>query len=598
MLQKKRISLLIFFIFIIIFNFCFVIIVLGKDVTIFGKIKSADSSSISNALITFNSIDSSISDTVYSDSNGNYTITFHTDNVNIKNEDFIPTEFKLFQNYPNPFNPGTWISFYLPKPLKIRINVYNILGQKVCNIVNRNFNAGKSKVYWNGVDNNGKIVPASIYFYRLSSPYFSDTGKMLLLDGGTSSSVPNTWFSFTKLPAKSDKINSDTTTLSITCQKNNFHNYLEKKYQILPEDYNVIKKNMIMFPLDSIKIIVTETDVLISYKKRDSREIDNYHHTYIINCDDSLTFEVEAIRPDSLIIETDFVPSFGYENVIPAIVVTEYWDYPEINNTYIEGKPDEMGKSFIWKDLESGFHDIIHVLWSNYYGQDELECFDIKKGKHQYFDYQILFDNSIKKNNTDTTLIDARIKVTIKNTGIDTLYDVRFLLKIPRILRDYSYNNRDYIYLYDLIDDTLYNKIPNSDLFQLYYRNDSRGSDGFWNPAYTSQEIKTQIDSLGANDSLSFIYEMTINPLYNKFEIYPTLLIFFEQPTDNKIWQESIITILDKKIQYSGKINYLRAAGISSPSYILFKIDGDSLGVMSPEETDTSFYLPLFYPDY
>ncbi|MDP2960065.1 MAG: cytochrome c3 family protein [candidate division Zixibacteria bacterium] len=96
-------------------------------------------------------------------------------------EGAIPKVFALFQNYPNPFNPITQIKFSIPKRTKVEISVYNILGQKVKNLVNEEMEAGNYVTTWNGKDEKGFDVSSGIYFYKLNSKDYSETKKMLLV---------------------------------------------------------------------------------------------------------------------------------------------------------------------------------------------------------------------------------------------------------------------------------------------------------------------------------------------------------------------------------------------------------------------------------
>jgi len=88
---------------------------------------------------------------------------------------------KLSQNYPNPFNPETNISFFLPKAGNANLSVYNVKGQLVRTIANKNLNAGSHTLVWNGKDDNGNNVTSGIYFYRLSHDGQSETMKMMLM---------------------------------------------------------------------------------------------------------------------------------------------------------------------------------------------------------------------------------------------------------------------------------------------------------------------------------------------------------------------------------------------------------------------------------
>jgi hypothetical protein len=92
-----------------------------------------------------------------------------------------PTVFSLAQNYPNPFNPKTMIRFALPKDSWVKLEVYNILGQKVKTLVDEKLTAGVKQVEWDGKDSKGLEVASGIYFYRIKADDFSNVKKMVML---------------------------------------------------------------------------------------------------------------------------------------------------------------------------------------------------------------------------------------------------------------------------------------------------------------------------------------------------------------------------------------------------------------------------------
>lgn len=93
----------------------------------------------------------------------------------------IPAIFDLGQNYPNPFNPSTEIKFNVPKSEKVKIAVYNSIGKLVKVLVDDNLAPGTYKVTWNGEDNRGQKVSSGVYLYRMETPSFQATKKMVLL---------------------------------------------------------------------------------------------------------------------------------------------------------------------------------------------------------------------------------------------------------------------------------------------------------------------------------------------------------------------------------------------------------------------------------
>ncbi|MBN1352469.1 T9SS type A sorting domain-containing protein [candidate division KSB1 bacterium] len=93
----------------------------------------------------------------------------------------LPKQYALFDNYPNPFNSQTIIRYYLPQASHIKLQVYNLLGQKITTLIDKRQNAGHFEINWGGEDNSGKTVASGIYFYRLEADEFSYSRKMLLL---------------------------------------------------------------------------------------------------------------------------------------------------------------------------------------------------------------------------------------------------------------------------------------------------------------------------------------------------------------------------------------------------------------------------------
>ncbi|MBN1153995.1 T9SS type A sorting domain-containing protein, partial [candidate division KSB1 bacterium] len=93
----------------------------------------------------------------------------------------VPLTYKLEQNYPNPFNPGTRIYFEIPQNHKIKLAIYNMLGQQVRTLIDEDYNAGFHIVNWDGFDDSGKALPSGIYFYRIKAGDFVASKKMLMV---------------------------------------------------------------------------------------------------------------------------------------------------------------------------------------------------------------------------------------------------------------------------------------------------------------------------------------------------------------------------------------------------------------------------------
>jgi hypothetical protein len=96
-------------------------------------------------------------------------------------EEKLPAEFSLSNNYPNPFNPETKIGYFIPRACPVKLEVFNILGQRVRTLVDEVQTAGKKEVIWDGRDENRNEVASGVYFYKLEAKNFSQTKKMVLM---------------------------------------------------------------------------------------------------------------------------------------------------------------------------------------------------------------------------------------------------------------------------------------------------------------------------------------------------------------------------------------------------------------------------------
>lgn len=93
----------------------------------------------------------------------------------------VPVEYSLEQNYPNPFNPSTSIRFKIARLEDLKITVYNILGQEVKTLIDKNMPVGNYEIQWDGTNNTGQRVASGIYFCLMKAGEFVETRKMMLL---------------------------------------------------------------------------------------------------------------------------------------------------------------------------------------------------------------------------------------------------------------------------------------------------------------------------------------------------------------------------------------------------------------------------------
>ena len=92
-----------------------------------------------------------------------------------------PTTARLQQNYPNPFNAETIIKFSIKNSGKVKLQVFNSLGQEVATLADNFMSAGSHVVAWNGANSAGDVVSSGFYFYRLEVDNEMKVMKMIML---------------------------------------------------------------------------------------------------------------------------------------------------------------------------------------------------------------------------------------------------------------------------------------------------------------------------------------------------------------------------------------------------------------------------------
>ena len=99
----------------------------------------------------------------------------------IKDVARVPDGFNVYQNYPNPFNPSTTIRYLIPEANNVIVDIYDINGGLINNLVNQKQIAGVYEVTWDGKNKAGLPVVSGVYLYKVQTGSFSKMSKMILI---------------------------------------------------------------------------------------------------------------------------------------------------------------------------------------------------------------------------------------------------------------------------------------------------------------------------------------------------------------------------------------------------------------------------------
>ena len=101
--------------------------------------------------------------------------------------DLVPDAYQLSQNFPNPFNAVTTLRFSLPEESFVSVAVYDILGQEIATLANRQaYGAGNHALIWDGRNSAGRMMSTGVYLYRMEAfsggkAIFQDARKLIML---------------------------------------------------------------------------------------------------------------------------------------------------------------------------------------------------------------------------------------------------------------------------------------------------------------------------------------------------------------------------------------------------------------------------------
>ena len=152
----------------------------------------------------------------------------------------LPQGFALGHNYPNPFNPSTIIPYQLSTTAHVRLEIFNLLGQRVATLVDEEQMAGTHTTQWDGTNRAGQAVGAGVYIYRLLIDGQAISRRMVLVDG--QAGIPAT----TKLSPiqmiAAERLETDTGVYALTVASPGLVPYVDPTFQPGTNVANIVVK--------------------------------------------------------------------------------------------------------------------------------------------------------------------------------------------------------------------------------------------------------------------------------------------------------------------------------------------------------------------
>ena len=149
-----------------------------------GRVVGDGGAPVAAALVTFEDpSDDTRSYSAVTDARGVFQIAIGVATDVVDQSSALPSTSVLLPNYPNPFNPSTIIPYQLRAESRVRLVVYNVLGQSVRSLVDRLQPAGSFTAVWDGTNDAGTGVGTGLYLVRMQTEDGTSVRKMILLDG-------------------------------------------------------------------------------------------------------------------------------------------------------------------------------------------------------------------------------------------------------------------------------------------------------------------------------------------------------------------------------------------------------------------------------
>ena len=161
----------------------------------------------------------------------------------------LPNDFALGQNYPNPFNPSTIIPYQIPASAHVRLEVFNLLGQRLATLVDGVRSAGTHTAQWDGTDVAGRAVGAGVYIYRLSGGGVTVSRRMVLVDGQAGIPAVGTAAQGTVWSAVEGSVEADGSVYGLTVSGQGLVPYVNPAFRVGIDEADIVIEEFGGIPL-------------------------------------------------------------------------------------------------------------------------------------------------------------------------------------------------------------------------------------------------------------------------------------------------------------------------------------------------------------
>ena len=228
----------------------------------------------------------------------------------------LPTGFALGQNYPNPFNPSTIIPYQIPASTHVRLEVFNMLGQRLATLVDTERSAGAHTAQWDGTDVAGRAVGAGVYIYRLSGGGVTVSRRMVLVDG--QAGIPRAGAAPVRSAAGAEPMAADSPVYGLTVSGAGLVPYVNPAFRVGVDEADIVIKEHSDIPRMKLAVGGILGDV------NNDGKVDLFDALYVL-----LYSEASSITlPDHVNISLGDVNGDGTVDFADALILIQYSEDP------------------------------------------------------------------------------------------------------------------------------------------------------------------------------------------------------------------------------------------------------------------------------